>query len=103
MGGTYPPLDGSPIVLGDSGVLARVLLHGLEGPVTRDGVTWDNAMVKAPFRTDEELAAVMTYLRRAWGNTADPVSPDIVAEVRRETAGRSTPWTIEELEGAVRP
>ena len=103
MGGTYPPLDGSPIVLGDSGVLARVLLHGLEGPVTRDGVTWDNAMVKAPFRTDEELAAVMTYLRRAWGNTADPVSPDDVARVRRETAGRTTPWTLEELEGAVRP
>ena len=98
MGGTYPPLDGSPIVLGDSGLLSRILLHGLEGPVTRDGVTWDNAMVKAPFRSNEDLAAVMTYIRRAWGNTADPVSPEDVAGVRRETAGRVAPWTLSELE-----
>ena len=102
-GGTYPPLDGSPIVLGEPGVLARVLLHGLEGPVTIGDRTWDSAMVKAPFRTDDELAAVMTYIRRAWGNTADPIAPSEIARVRKATAGRTAPWTIAELEGIEEP
>ncbi|MGA1399586.1 MAG: c-type cytochrome, partial [Phycisphaerales bacterium] len=98
MGGTYPPLNGSPLVLGEPGILARVLLHGLEGPVTIGDRTWESAMVKAPFRTNDELAAVMTYIRRAWENNADPVDAAEVARVKQATAGRLAPWTIAELE-----
>lgn len=103
VGGTYPPLNGSPVVLGSPGILARVLLHGLEGPVTIGNRTWNGAMVKAPLRSDEELAAVMTYVRRAWGNAADPVAPAEVARVRQATAGRAAPWTISELEAIDAP
>ncbi len=49
---------------------------------------------------DEKVAAVLSYVRRAWGNTGDLVAPAQVAAIRRETAGRTLPWTAEEL-GAI--
>jgi mono/diheme cytochrome c family protein len=46
---------------------------------------------------DAELASVLTYVRRAWGNSASPVAPDAVREVRGLTKPRTRPWTGEEL------
>ena len=103
MGGTYPPLNGSPVVLGPPGILTRVLLHGIEGPVTIGGKTWDSAMVAAPVRGNDELAAIMTYIRRAWENNAEPVDAAEIMRVKRATAGRLAPWTIAELEAIEAP
>jgi hypothetical protein len=47
---------------------------------------------------DATLAGLMTYLRRSWGNKADPVSVEAVAAIRAASAGRSQPWTVAELE-----
>jgi mono/diheme cytochrome c family protein len=46
---------------------------------------------------DPELAAVLTYVRSAWGNKAAPVTPATVAAIRAATASRTTPWTAAEL------
>jgi mono/diheme cytochrome c family protein len=48
--------------------------------------------------SDEQIAAVATYIRSAWNNRAGPVSIEIVAKVRDATKGRSQPWTASELE-----
>lgn len=96
--GVYPPLKGSPWATGDSERFAKVLLHGLEGAITVQGRTYAGQMPKAPIVSDEELAAVMTYVRRAWGNDADPVSPATVRAVRSATAERTRPWTPRELD-----
>ena len=47
--------------------------------------------------TDEKIAGVLSYVRHAWGNTAAPVEPALVASVRKETAARTLPWRAEEL------
>jgi mono/diheme cytochrome c family protein len=47
---------------------------------------------------DADIAAVATYVRRAWGHGADPVLPETVRAVREKTAERRTPWTIEDLD-----
>jgi hypothetical protein len=47
------------------------------------------------------VAAVLTYVRRSWGNTALPIAPADVQEVRGATAGRKKAWTEMEL-GSVR-
>jgi mono/diheme cytochrome c family protein/glucose/arabinose dehydrogenase len=52
--------------------------------------------------TDEQIAAALTYVRRAWGHTAGPVEPLNVMEVRGLTKGRTKPWTNEELQAAGR-
>ncbi len=96
--GLAPPLRDSPWVLGDPDVLARVVLHGLRGPLTLDGFTWDGEM-PAHELSDDELAGLLTYLRREWGHGADPVAPQFVREVRSKHAARRSAWSVEELRG----
>ena len=93
----YPPLVDSDIVLGDPARLAAIIMYGLEGRITVLGRTYNQQMPPAPIKDDKDIAAVMTYVRQAWGNGAPGVSPDLVAEVREATSGRSGPLTAEEL------
>jgi mono/diheme cytochrome c family protein len=46
--------------------------------------------------SDEQVAAVLTYVRRAWGQTGTAVAPSGAAAVRAETASRLRPWSNEE-------
>lgn len=98
MGSQYPPLADSPRVLGPPEHLARVLLHGFEGPIERNGVLYNDAMPPAPLADDREFAAVMSFIRANFGNNADPVSPDLVAKVRAASRGRTRPWKPDELD-----
>jgi len=103
MGVIYPTLVGSPWVLGSDERLAKSVLHGLWGPMTVNGQTYDPARGVPPmtaFRAllnDEETAAVLTFVRNTWGNKAAPVSAAVVAKVRKDTASRSTFWNPDEL------
>jgi mono/diheme cytochrome c family protein len=47
--------------------------------------------------TDEQIASVLTYIRREWGHEATPVDPAAVKAVRAVTADRTRPWTDDEL------
>jgi mono/diheme cytochrome c family protein len=85
-----PALAGSRWVTGNPAVAIRILVSGKEGP---------NGMMP-PFASslkDDQLADVITYLRRAWGHTASPVSRPEVTEIRGLTASRKTPYSEEEL------
>lgn len=103
MGVIYPTLVRSPWVLGSEERLIKSVLHGLWGPMTVNGQTYDPARGVPPmtaFRAllnDEETAAVLTFVRNTWGNKAAPVSAALVAKVREETASRSTFWNPDEL------
>jgi mono/diheme cytochrome c family protein len=95
---TVPPLDGSPWVHGDSGRLIRIVLHGLVGEIKVDGRRYNGVMPAwRNLLDDEEIAAVLTYIRAAWSNDAGPIPADSVAATRAATAGRQQPWTVEEL------
>lgn len=97
--GQFPPLAGAEWVLeNDPGRLVRIVLHGMQGPVTVKGENYNNVMV--PWNgvlNDEEIAAVLTFVRKSWGNNAPPVTTNQVAKVREEVGERSTPWTADEL------
>ena len=93
----YPPLRGSEIVHGDAATLVKIVMHGLEGPIMVDGQRYNQVMPAAPLRTDDEIAAVLTYVRSAWGNTGEPVDAALVAKIREETKGRNRPFTSKEL------
>jgi mono/diheme cytochrome c family protein/glucose/arabinose dehydrogenase len=93
----YPPLRASEIVLGDPETLVRIVMHGLEGKIEVDGQVYNQVMPAAPLRTDEEIAAVLTYVRSAWGNSASAVDTALVAKVREETKGRNRSFTAREL------
>jgi mono/diheme cytochrome c family protein len=93
----YPPLDESPFVTGDPERLTRILLHGLQGRIKVDGRVYNQSMPAAPYSSDIDLAAVMSYIRQAWDNAADVIEPEFVAKVREKTKGRVQPWSPEEL------
>jgi mono/diheme cytochrome c family protein len=98
--GVAPPLAGSDWVSGPPERLARIVLHGLYGPVSVNQQTWNLAMPglgAAGALDDEKIAAVLSYVRRAWGNTVSIVEPSLVATIRRDTSVRTLPWTAEEL------
>ena len=95
--GLAPPLLDSEWVLGPVDRPARILLHGLSGPVRVGGVVWRLEMPALGQLSDEEIAGVLTYLRREWEHRASPVSPKDVARVRSGSSSRNKPWTEEEL------
>ena len=82
------PLRNSPLVIGREDLLIRIALHGLKG---------DLQMPAMGTLDDGQLAAILSYIRSAWGHQAAPVSPDAVARIRRASAGRTEPWTRGEL------
>lgn len=97
--GQYPPLAGSEWAQGTEERVIRIVLHGLNGPITVKGTKFENVM--APLGEalkDEQIANAISYVRSAWGNTAPEVTPEAVARIRAETAGRKTYWTVPELE-----
>lgn len=95
--GLAPPLAESEWVLGDPETVAKIVLHGLRGPVKVKGVQYSLDMPAAGFLTDEQVAGVLTYIRREWDHEASPVTPDFVAKVRLANARRSDAWTAPEL------
>jgi mono/diheme cytochrome c family protein len=86
-----PPLVESRYTNGpDSNAAIRILLAGKEGPVG----------LMPPLGgalKDDQIAAVLTYVRREWGNTGSPVAEDDVTEIRGLTKTRTKPWTDPEL------
>ena len=94
----FPPIDGSDWLTGDAELPIQVVLHGLLGPVTVKGQTYNNAMAPlGPLLNDTEIADVLTYVRQSWTNDAAPVTPAQVQVVRERTAERKTMWTAAEL------
>lgn len=95
--GAFPPLARSEWVLGDEDALARILLHGLEGPITVLGKPYNSEMPAWQQLKDEQIAAVLTYIRASWGNNAPAVAPETVARVREAAGRRTQSWTAAEL------
>ncbi|MEM8486202.1 MAG: c-type cytochrome [Bacteroidota bacterium] len=97
-----PPLASSEWVTGDPTPLIRLVLHGLEGPITVNGKNYDApeilpVMPGHSVLDDRELSAILTYIRRAWDNNATPIDARTVSRVRHRSQGRVVPWTVDEL------
>jgi len=98
--GQYPPLVDSEYVKGSKERLAAIMLCGLSGSVTVKGATYSTQAMPgwSGVFTDEKLAAIMTYLRSSWGNTANAVTADEVAAARAKFASHaSAPYNEAEL------
>ncbi len=98
--GQAPPLADSDWVNGPADRIVRIALNGVQGPIDVNGTVWNHTMPglgSSPILNDERMAAVLTYIRRAWGNYGAAVEPGFVATIRKESADRTIPWLVEEL------
>jgi mono/diheme cytochrome c family protein/glucose/arabinose dehydrogenase len=96
--GLAPPLADSEWVNGDPERIVRVVMHGLRGPIKVKGNNYSYDMPAAGFLTDEQIASVLTYIRREWDHEASPVPIDLVKKIREQTKGRTDAWTEPELQ-----
>lgn len=99
----FPPLAQSPYVTGDEERLIKIVSHGLSGPIEVLGSTYNGVMPSQlpVLRNDaQRVAAVLTYVRANFGNSAAPVTPEKVQEVWSAVGNRTQPWTVETLGGA---
>ncbi len=97
MEGLAPPLADSEWVLGSVDRLARIVLHGVRGPLKVKGVGYNLDMPGLGVLDDQQLAAILTYIRREWGHNATPVEPATLQQIRASLAQRQDAWTQEEL------
>jgi len=100
--GMAPPLANSEWVTGEPERLIKVLLHGLSGPITVNGVDYQLPMVMPGLGanssfSDQDNADIATYIRNNWGNAAEAISAEDVKQVRSQTATRNQPYTASEL------
>ena len=86
--------------MGDSERLIKLTLDGLIGPIEVLGEDYPGQVPMTPFRgllSDDEIAAVLTYVRNAFGNRASVITPAQVEAVRASTANRQGYYTADEL------
>jgi len=91
-----PPLAGNKDVNGDPDKLIRILLYGLRGPV--NGKTYADVMPPLGANDDEYIASAISYIRNDFGNKASTVTVADVKRIRQQTAGRTSNWTMTELD-----
>ncbi len=86
----FPMLKGSPAVQQtDPTSLLRVVLRGARSAGTADAPTASSMPEFGWILSDEDVAAVVTYIRNAWGNTAPQVNAGDVHRARQAFVERS--------------
>ncbi len=96
----FPSLVKSPWVNGDAERLIKLTLYGLMGPLEIDGKKYDGQVPMTPFGgmlKDDEIAAVLTFVRNTFGNKSAPVTPAQVKAVRDANPDRVMFFTVDEL------
>jgi mono/diheme cytochrome c family protein len=96
--GQFPPLVNAEYVKGGEKRLLAILLKGLQGPLTVLGKPYNNNMPAwEASLTNKKIAAVASYIRSEWGNSAPEISEEKVAAARKEFADKTTPYSEAEL------
>lgn len=95
--GVAPQLVDSDWVEGTPERLVRIVLGGMHGRVRVGGKVFDMEMPAWGALPDEQVAGILTYIRRAWDQRADPIDVATVKRIRQASADHPSSWTAEEL------
>jgi mono/diheme cytochrome c family protein/glucose/arabinose dehydrogenase len=96
----FPPLAGTNWVTGNDERLIKLVLKGMQGPIEVLDRKYGGQVPMTPFGgmlKDDEVAAVLTYVRNSFGNKASAISPEKVKAVRAATKDKNNFYTPEEL------
>ncbi|MHC5025491.1 MAG: PVC-type heme-binding CxxCH protein [Planctomycetota bacterium] len=89
----FPPLDGSPWVLGNPERAATIVVHGLYGQIhSNDGRTFNSVMepLGGPL-SDAQIADVLSFVRQSWSNYAPAVTEEQVSVARASQPTEGVP------------
>lgn len=96
----FPPIAGTRWVTGSQDRLIKLVLKGLHGPMVVKGKKYSGQVPMTPFGgmlKDDEVAAVLTYVRNSFGNKASAVSPEKVKTIRNATKSKKDFYSPAEL------
>ncbi len=93
----FPPFAGNSDLFLSPDFPATVVLNGIAGPIEVEGAAFDNEMPPFDFLSDDEIAAVIAYVRSEWGN--DALRPSGFADVTADevAALRAKPMASDEV------
>jgi mono/diheme cytochrome c family protein len=101
--GAFPPLAKVEYATGDARRVVAIVIKGINPPMVINGATFVVPMPPpdAAFpilKEDKNVADVLNYVRTSFGNEVkEAITAAFVAEVRKEFAERTAPWTEAEL------
>lgn len=95
--GQFPPLAASEWVVGSTNRLSHILMRGIQGSIRVKGEMYNNQMPAWNTLKDEQVAAILTYIRQAWGNSASPITKEQIAAARKESEAHTEAYTEAEL------
>ncbi|MEO6927974.1 MAG: cytochrome c [Casimicrobiaceae bacterium] len=98
----FPPLAGNPDLAADRLLPVLVVLHGLAGSIKVAGGTYTGSMPPLPHLSDEEIAAVVSYVQNAWGNTPPGGGSIDAATVAAQRGRAMTPADVLAYRGRAR-
>ncbi len=87
MAGVFPPLAGSDYLEDHPERAISAVLQGVSGEIEVNGVTYNSVMPHLAYLSDENVAAIVTYVLNAWGNDGGSVTGEDVAKQRAAFAG----------------
>ena len=96
----FPPLAGSKWVATDPAIITKIVLKGLKGEIEVLGKKYGTvATVNMPPQplNDREIANIVSYARKSWGNDASEVTEEQVATFREEATAQKEQWTGDQL------
>jgi nitrite reductase (NO-forming) len=80
----FPPLAQSDFLMADTTRSIGVVLRGLSGPITVNGLAFNGVMPPQAVLSNEQIADVLTFIRNNWGNAGEAVSAEEVRALRDE-------------------
>lgn len=96
----FPSIANSPWVQTEPERLIKLTLYGLMGPLEINGKKYDGTVPMTPFGgmlKDDEIAAVLTFVRNSFGNKSEPIQAADVQKVRAANPNRQLLYTTEDL------
>lgn len=99
----FPPLAGTSWAMGDEELIIKIILKGLMGPIEVLGEEYPGQVPMTAYEnmlSDEEVAAVASYVRNSFGNYATKIDPATVTRVREEVSDKKGFYSPAELRQA---
>jgi nitrite reductase (NO-forming) len=81
----FPPLAKSDFLMADKKRSIEIALNGLTGPLKVNGADFNSTMPPMSQLNDDEIANILTFVRNAWGNDGEAVTPQEVSAIRATT------------------
>lgn len=102
-----PPLYQSQYLEDSDSALVMIVLHGLQGPIEVNGEKYEfpgvmPALVDNKEYSDQEIAAVLSFVKNAFSSTPRSVSSQLIKALRDYPSEDGEPYTVESLEERLR-